>query len=302
MSLQRTGLLLATFATVSLLSACGGGGGGSDSGTPGNQLATVSSATASATPRYSQKLLVTVSGARLDQGLTLSSAGCRNFTRLNTAPNISTPTTAFYECTVSGVGAQTVAIARSSDGAALGSVAYTVPVPQVTMTVGNGSTSLGSFVITLDPARAPITVDNFLAYVNTNWYVGTVFHRHAPAFVLQGGGYPTGVSTTNIPMLKATNPPITLEDNAGASNLRLTVAMARTSTPDSATSQFFINLADNTGLDRTATARGYAVFGTVSSGSDVVTAMTTAPCTPVAFFSECLPIPNLEITAATQTR
>jgi cyclophilin family peptidyl-prolyl cis-trans isomerase len=300
MNLQRTRMLLAATAATSLLSGCGGGGG--DSGTPGAELPTFSSATASATPRYSQKMMVTVNGTRLDQGLTLSSAGCRNFTRLSTAPNISTATTAYYECTVSGVGAQTLAITRSADGGTLGSVAYNVAVPQVTMTIGNGSTSLGSFVITLDPARAPITVDNFLNYVNTNWYVGTVFHRHAPGFVLQGGGYPTGVSTTNIPMLKATNPPITLEDNAGLSNLRLTVAMARTQAADSATSQFFINLVDNTGLDRTATARGYAVFGTVSGGSDVVAAMTASPCTPVTFFSECLPIPNLEITAATQTR
>lgn len=287
------------FAAALVLGACGGGGG--DGGTPGAQLPSFTSATAG-TPFYSQKLLVTVNGTRLDEGITVASPGCRNVTRLTTAPNASTASTAYYECTVSAVGAQSISITRNADSVALGSVAFTVPQPQVTMTVGNGTSSLGSFVITLDPSRAPITVDNFLAYVNTNWYVGTVFHRHAPGFVIQGGGYPTGVSTTSIPMLKATNPPIALEDNVGLSNLRLTVAMARLNAPDTATSQFFINLDDNLGLNRTATTRGYAVFGSVTAGSDVVTAMTAAPCTPVPFFSECLPIPNLQITATAQTR
>jgi len=295
MNLQRTRMLLAATAATSLLSGCGGGGG--DSGTPGCQLPTFSSATASATPRYSQKLLVTVNGSRLDQGLTLSSAGCRNFMRLTTAPNASTATTAFYDCTITGLGAQAVNIARSADNATLGSVAYTVPVPQVTMTVGNGTTSLGSFVITLDPARAPITVDNFLNYVNTNWYVGTVFHRHAPGFVLQGGGYPTGVSTTNIPMLKATNPPITLEDNAGLSNLRLTVAMARTTSPDTATSQFFINLVDNAFLDPGRGGAGYAVFGPVVEGMDVVDKMA-ATKTGSKGGHQDVPVTPIEVTSA----
>jgi cyclophilin family peptidyl-prolyl cis-trans isomerase len=108
-----------------------------------------------------------------------------------------------------------------------------------------------------------------------------------------------------LPSLKPTNAAITLEDNAGLSNTTLTVAMARTSDPNSATSQFFINLTNNTFLDRTATARCYAVFGTVTSGADVVTAMTQATCFtwPALLPSgDCLPAPNITVVSATQTR
>jgi peptidyl-prolyl cis-trans isomerase A (cyclophilin A) len=183
--------------------------------------------------------------------------------------------------------------------------------PQVTFTVNNGAGVSGDLVITLDPARSPITVANFLTYVNSGFYNCTVVHRNAssPApFVLQGGGYagPVAVGTT-LPTLKTPNANILLEDNNGRSNTRLTVAMARTSVPDSANSQWFINLAANTFLDRTATARGYAVFGEVTTGEALVTAMTGAPCTSwAAFFgggsTDCFPNPNLYITSARQTR
>ena len=182
--------------------------------------------------------------------------------------------------------------------------------PQVTVTVSNGVGLTGTFVITLDDTRAPLTVANFLTYVRAGFYTGTVIHRNSPGFVLQGGGY-TGplVAGGPVPTTKPTSPPIVLEDNAGLSNLRLTVAMARLSPPngpvDSATSQFFVNLANNTFLDRTATARGYAVFGTVTVGADFITAIANAPCTPWAVFlstGECLPTPNLTITSAVQTR
>ena len=178
--------------------------------------------------------------------------------------------------------------------------------PQVTLTLSNGAGVNGDVVLTLDSARAPITVANFLGYVNAGFYDGTVFHRNAPGFVLQGGGY-AGPLTANgsLPTTKPTNPPITLEDNTGLSNLCLTVAMARTSAPDSANSQFFVNLASNTFLDRTATARGYAVFGSVTSGNAVLTAAINANCTAWPAFlgtGECLPSPNITIIRAQRTR
>lgn len=180
--------------------------------------------------------------------------------------------------------------------------------PQVTMVVSNGAGVSGTLVLTLENTRAPVTTANFLAYVNAGFYNGTVIHRNAPGFVLQGGGYaaPLAVGPT-LPTEKTTGLPVVLEDNAGLSNVRYSVAMARFNTPvDSATSQFFINLANNTGLDRNGANRGYAVFGSVTVGTALVDAMSAAPCSAwPAFFGnngDCLPAPNLVITSATQTR
>jgi cyclophilin family peptidyl-prolyl cis-trans isomerase len=179
--------------------------------------------------------------------------------------------------------------------------------PQVTLAVTNGVGVNGNVVLTLDAVRAPITTANFLAYVNSGFFNGTVIHRHSPGFVLQGGGWAGPIAVGGAWPARKPNAtgPIVLEDNVGLSNLCLTVAMARTSAPDSATSEFFINIANNTGLDRTATARGYAVFGSVTSGASIVTAMTTATCSSWAaypFGGDCLPAPNITITSATRTR
>ncbi len=291
--------LAASVAVLPLLVSCGGGGGG-DTPLP-TPVSTVSTAVAGAA-KYGQPLLLTVNGTNLDLALTITSAGCTGITRSTTAPNISTATTAYYTCTASAVGAQQFAIARASDNVNIGSAAYTVPVPQVTMTVSNGAAVAGSFVITLTPQQTPVTVINFLAYVNSGFYNNSIFHRLLPTFVAQAGGYNAGATTTTtIAAHKPTNAAIVLEDNAGLSNVNLSVAMARTSIVDSATSEFFINLVDNPFLDRTSTTRGYAVFGSVTSGASVVTAMKAAPCVAAAV-SECLPIPNLVITSAVQTQ
>lgn len=182
------------------------------------------------------------------------------------------------------------------------------PVPQVTIAVSNGAGVNGTIVITLSRDQAPLTVANFLTYVNAGFYNGTAIHRNSPGFVLQGGAYAGPLSAlTAPPAAKPTNAPIVLEDNAGLSNTKYTVAMARTGTPDSATSQFFINLADNLSLNRNGATRGYAVFGTVTSGTAVVDAMAAAPCSAWPIFNglnslDCLPVPNITITSATQTR
>jgi cyclophilin family peptidyl-prolyl cis-trans isomerase len=294
--------LLSAAAALPLLVACGGGGGG-DTASP---AVTVTSASAG-TPRYSQQLLLTINGTLLDQPITVSSAGCSGITRSTTAPNISTATTAYYTCTVNSQGAQQFSVVRTADNVSLATAAYTVPVPQVTMTVSNGAAVSGSYVITLTPQQTPVTVNNFLSYVNAGYYNGTAIHRittlaTSGVNVLQGGGYAAPLLSNVRPTLKPTNASIVLEDNAGLSNLRLTMAMARTSVADSATAQFFINTTDNLVLDRTSSQRGYAVFGSVTSGADVVAAMYGAPCTASNLISECLPIPNLVVSSATQTR
>ena len=126
------------------------------------------------------------------------------------------------------------------------------------------STSLGDITVELDTAKAPISVKNFLAYVDAGHYDGTIFHRVIPDFMVQCGGFTPDM------VQKKTNAPIKNEANNGLSNEPYTLAMARTSDVDSATSQFFINLADNVFLDHGKRDFGYAVFGKVVKGTEVV--------------------------------
>jgi peptidyl-prolyl cis-trans isomerase B (cyclophilin B) len=128
-------------------------------------------------------------------------------------------------------------------------------------------TTMGNIVLQLDRQHAPLTVENFLTYVNDGFYDGTVFHRVIGNFMIQGGGYTADLSR------KETRPPIKNEADNGLKNSRGAIAMARTRDPHSASAQFFINVKDNTSLDHTARdARGwgYAVFGHVVEGMDVV--------------------------------
>jgi cyclophilin family peptidyl-prolyl cis-trans isomerase len=125
-------------------------------------------------------------------------------------------------------------------------------------------TNLGTVKIELDEKNAPITVKNFLSYVDDKHYDGLIFHRVIDGFMIQGGGFMPGMKE------KKTKDPIKNESTNGLSNLKYTIAMARTSEPDSATSQFYINAADNKFLDAAQNKPGYAVFGKVISGSDVV--------------------------------
>ena len=128
-------------------------------------------------------------------------------------------------------------------------------------------TNMGDIEIALNPEKAPKTVKNFLAYVDEGFYDGTIFHRIVPGFVIQGGGLDANMRE------KDTRPPIENEAGNKLSNDRYTVAMARTSDPHSATAQFYINLVDNKALNYTSSTPdgfGYAVFGKVISGQDVV--------------------------------
>ncbi len=126
------------------------------------------------------------------------------------------------------------------------------------------STSLGDITLELFPEEAPITVENFIDYVESCFYDGTVFHRVVPGFVIQGGGMTADMQP------KATRDPITNEADNGLLNERGTLSMARRPSVNSATSQFFINLVDNTVLDHGVRDFGYAVFARVTSGMEVV--------------------------------
>jgi len=129
-------------------------------------------------------------------------------------------------------------------------------------------TSKGDFVIELNRMRAPITSSNFLHYVLSGHYDNTIFHRVMPGFVVQGGGYTVDFEE------KPLRPAIYNESGNGLQNLPMTVAMARFDDPHSATSQFYVNMAANASLDPNSRSWGYAVFGTVVSGQDVVEAIS----------------------------
>lgn len=137
------------------------------------------------------------------------------------------------------------------------------------------STSEGDITLELDREKAPRTVDNFVQYVRSGHYDGTIFHRVIDNFMIQGGGMQPNM------IEKATRAPIPLEARNGLQNLRGTVAMARTMAPDSATAQFFINVRDNAFLDaaNSRDGHGYAVFGRVVAGMEVVERIKSAPTT-----------------------
>jgi len=127
------------------------------------------------------------------------------------------------------------------------------------------TTSQGKIALELDANKAPKTVENFLAYVDAGFYTGTIFHRVIDGFMIQGGGF------SNEMQQKATNAPVENEAANGYSNAPMTIAMARTNDPNSATAQFFINLADNKRLDYSGPSNpGYAAFGKVIEGEDIV--------------------------------
>lgn len=135
------------------------------------------------------------------------------------------------------------------------------------------NTSKGIIKIELDAEKAPISVENFLNYVNSGFYDGTIFHRVIPNFMVQGGGFTEAMEQ------KRTEAPIQNEANNGLGNDRGTVAMARTNDPHSATAQFFINVNDNTFLNYKPGNPGYAVFGKVTEGMDVADAIVSLQTT-----------------------
>ncbi len=165
-----------------------------------------------------------------------------------------------------------------SDGGSIG--IPPAPVPPVTMTITHKvtmTTSKGVIELGLDAKNAPLTVANFLKYVNDGFYKNTVFHRVESNFVVQGGGVVR--SNGSLVEKPPTYSPIALESNNGLSNLNGTIAMARTVVANSATSQFYFNVKDNTELNYPGPDKvgGYAVFGKITAGLDVLNAIRTVP-------------------------
>jgi cyclophilin family peptidyl-prolyl cis-trans isomerase len=153
-------------------------------------------------------------------------------------------------------------------------------------------TGKGAITVELDEVNAPISVKNFLSYVDQGFYKGTIFHRVIPGFMIQGGGL-----TAELQTRPTTNAPIKNEADNGLKNLRGTIAMARTGIVDSATSQFFINLVDNKALDHrnaSSSGFGYAVFGKVVDGMDVVDKIATVPTGMKNRFSD-VPLETVDI-------
>jgi cyclophilin family peptidyl-prolyl cis-trans isomerase len=145
-------------------------------------------------------------------------------------------------------------------------------------------TSMGNFTIELNSERAPLTVAQFLKYVDQGFYSGTIFHRAIPNFVIQGGGYDVDYK------LKGNPPKVVNESGNGLTNSRGTVGLARPPEPHAGDVQFYVNLADNAALDPSATRWGYAVFGKVIQGMDVVDEIATVPTGARGPFKENAPL------------
>ena len=176
--------------------------------------------------------------------------------------------------------------------AAFAPTVFAQTLPQVKV-----QTNMGDFVLELNPKAAPKTVENFLTYVKSGFYQNTLFHRVIPNFMIQGGGFVSGMEE------KDTRKAIALESRNGLSNLRGTIAMARTSDPNSATSQFFINVRDNHFLDadQAQDGYGYAVFGRVISGMQTVDAIARVKTHSVGYYDD-VPIRDVIIKNMTVTK
>lgn len=192
--------------------------------------------------------------------------------------------------------ATTATAATAQDAAAPKADAAPAAATAAATTKVRLNTNMGPIVLELDAAKAPKSVENFLQYVNDKHYDGTVFHRVIPTFMIQGGGFTAELTQ------KPTRAPVVNEADNGLSNLRGTVAMARTNDPHSATSQFFINVVDNKNLDHVAKDSGYtwgyAVFGKVISGMEVVDAIKGVATGPKGPLPSDVPTSSVVINSA----
>ena len=273
-------LLAATAALLltTLLTACGGSTG----------FPPVITAVKPQSLSYGRTATIYLGGKDLRSSLVVeSNGGCAS---PSFASNSSTDVLVL-NCLVTVVGDLPLTI-KSDTGEVIYTTTLSVPKPQVSII-----TNKGSFTLELDIASAPITVKNFLTYVRGGYYSNTLFHRVIPGFVAQAGGYITGLVRKPGQL-----DPIELESNKGLSNARASVAMARTNIFNSATSEFYVNLVDNTFLDyKNAANPGYAVFGTVVQGMDVVDAIAAVP-TGVLNGSTDVPLSDIAITMAIQSK
>ena len=284
--LQAISLGLMNLTFSSLLIACGGGGGGAGGSTPAP----------AATPANQPPVAVAkVSGeAVLNANTTFDTTGTTDpdgslASRSWAYGDGQTGTADSHTYTSAGTFTAAYTVTDNAGASKTASVSVTVAKCSVAGTTAATlspfttlcmQTSRGELVLEVYPSKAPVTAANFLRYVDDGFYSGLIFHRVVADFVVQAGGYKPGLVAK-----AATYAPIVLESNNTLKNWRYTVAMARTGTPDSATTQFYVNLKDNPGLDYSASvagANGYAVFGQVISGTALIDALGTVPTGTVA--------------------
>ena len=237
--------------------------------------------------KYGQISQFTLTGNFSDNEINVSTKNCKGLALV-----AGSATTKSFTCTISAAGSGVVILeAKLVDGTVLKSVSFDVPNPQVSLV-----TNLGSMVVELNPTTTPLSTDNFLQYVNSKFYDNTIIHRIVTTgiFVAQGGWLSPTPAVQ--PGQKAA---IALEVNKGLSNLKGTIAMARSAELNSATSQFYFNLADNVALD--TAGGGYAVFGKVVLGAEVLDAMANVKTT-TAFGLADFPASNVIVLSATQTK
>ena len=297
---------------VAAISACGGGGGDPSAGpnNPGLSGAATVSSLSVGSLMYGKTAIFTVTGTHLDQGVTVSATGCQTPVLMTNPPAVNTSTTAHYQCAGLVMGAGTFSVVAAA--APLARTTFDVPEPQVTMTLSNGQGNGvdGTIVMTLSPDKTPLTVDNFLDYVNTGFYDGTVINAVATGYAIQGGG--AAVPVAGEPLVPKPNSRnfIPLEVNKGLSNMQWIVAMTYNHLIGTmATSQFFINLKDNSTLfdPNPGFPSGYAVFGKVTAGTNTVNSIVAAPCIANVVLGldgtlGCTPTPYVVVTKAIQTR
>ena len=268
---------ISLFALV--LSGCGGGSSTSSlavSDIQVNQL------------KYGQLSQFTLTGNFSDNEINVSTKNCKGLALVAGGTTTSKSVT----CTISSAGTGVVILeAKLADGTVLKSVSFDVPNPQVSLV-----TNLGSMVVELNPTATPITTDNFLQYVNSKFYDNTIIHRIVTTgiFVAQGGWLSPAPAVQS-----GEKAAIALEVNKGLSNLKGTIAMARSAELNSATSQFYFNLADNVALD--TAGGGYAVFGKVVSGMEVLDALANVKTTTAYGLSD-FPATSVTVLSAAQTK
>jgi cyclophilin family peptidyl-prolyl cis-trans isomerase len=279
MSLIKYLLSFAACLMAVMVSGCGGGSSSFPPVITGVKVQSL---------KYGSAATIYLGGKDLRSNMTVeSNGGCIN---PSFATN-STTDTLVLNCGVKVVGDLPLTI-KAEDGSVIYTTTLTVPKPQVSL-----FTTKGTVVLELDHSTAPISTNNYLSYVNKGFYTSTLFHRVISGFMIQGGGYTTGL------VKKAgQSAPIELESNKGLSNARGTLAMARTNMFNSATSEFFINVVDNTFLDyKNAANPGYAVFGKVLQGMDVVDAIVAQSTGVLNGFAD-VPLTDMVISLALQTQ
>ena len=279
-------LLRVTVAAVAVALTAACGGGDNDDKPAVNNMA--------ASAAYGRDAVWTVSGLNLDRGiaLTITSGTCDGLTEV---PG-GTAFTRRFSCIPRSLG-DLVAQVNDAGGSRIATLRVVIPKPVVQLDIDQGTIDLE-----LDPVAAPVTVQNFLDYANGGFYDNTIFHRVIAGFVIQGGGYSPGTPESPDPsFVPPTQPPIVLESKNGLSNLRGTLAMARPLEPNSATSQFYINVVDNPGLDEAN--GGYAVFGRVTAGLELVDAISVVPTRSVPSLGLTnLPVTDIVVLGARQVK